>query len=73
MKKIVLAIISFLMLTGCGSKNADAASYQQISQKAAKDMMDNQTVIVLDVRENYEYDTRHIHQSEVKIYPLWEI
>ena len=60
MKKLILAIMSFLMLTGCGSKNADAAIYQQISQKAAKDMMDSQTVIVLDVREQYEYDAGHI-------------
>ena len=35
-------------------------TYQQISQKEAKDMMDTQDVIVLDVREQYEFDAGHI-------------
>ena len=35
-------------------------SYQQISQEAAKEMMDTQEVIVLDVREQYEFDAGHI-------------
>ena len=35
-------------------------SYQQISQETAKEMMDTQEVIVLDVREQYEFDAGHI-------------
>ena len=35
-------------------------TYQQISKKEAKDMMDTQDVIVLDVREQYEFDAGHI-------------
>ena len=35
-------------------------SYQPITQEAAKDMMDQQDVIVLDVREQEEYDSGHI-------------
>ena len=35
-------------------------SYQQISQEAAKEMMDTQEVIVLDVREQDEFDAGHI-------------
>ena len=34
--------------------------YHQISQKDAKNMMDNQDVIILDVREQWEYDEGHI-------------
>ena len=60
MKKLILAVMSLLMLAGCGAKNNAAASYQQISQKEAKDMMDSQNVIVLDVREQHEYDSGHI-------------
>ena len=35
-------------------------SYQQITQEEAKEMMDAQEVIVLDVREQNEYDNGHI-------------
>ena len=35
-------------------------TYQQITQEEAKDMMDTQEVIVLDVREQDEYDAGHI-------------
>ena len=35
-------------------------SYQQIPQEAAKEMMDTQEVIVLDVREQHEFDAGHI-------------
>ena len=35
-------------------------SYQQITQEAAKEMMDNQEVVILDVREQHEYDSGHI-------------
>jgi rhodanese-related sulfurtransferase len=35
-------------------------SYQQITQEAAKEMMDTQEVVILDVREYHEYDSGHI-------------
>ena len=35
-------------------------SYQQIAQEAAKEMMDTQEVVILDVREQHEYDSGHI-------------
>ena len=35
-------------------------SYQQITQEAAKEMMDSQEVTILDVREQVEYDSGHI-------------
>ena len=38
----------------------EANSYQQIQQDAAKEMMDTQEVLVLDVREQHEYDSGHI-------------
>ena len=34
--------------------------YEQITQEAAKEMMDDQEVIILDVRERDEYDSGHI-------------
>ena len=35
-------------------------SYQQITQEAAKEMMDTREVVILDVREQHEYDSGHI-------------
>ena len=35
-------------------------SYQQITQEVAKRMMDTQEVVILDVREQHEYDSGHI-------------
>ena len=58
MKRILSALLSLLLLTGCGGTSADG--YQQITQEEAKDMMDTQEVIILDVREQDEYDSGHI-------------
>ena len=59
MKRIIPFLLSILLLTGC-SGGASDGSYEQISQEAAKEMMDTQEVIVLDVREQSEYDSGHI-------------
>lgn len=57
MKKRILPLVcsALMMLTGCGS-----GGYQKISQKEAKEMMDTRQVLVLDVREQSEYDSGHI-------------
>ena len=64
MKRVWTAVLILLfLLTGCGEKTITADmenSYQQISQETAKQMMDEQTVIILDVREQDEYDGGHI-------------
>ena len=58
MKRILPILLSLLLLTGCGGNSADG--YQQIPQEEAKEMMDAQEVIILDVREQDEYDGGHI-------------
>ena len=58
MKRMIPLLLSLLLLTGCGGPSADG--YQQISQEEAKEMMDTQEVIILDVREQDEYDSGHI-------------
>ena len=63
MKRILPLFLLLLLLTGCGGTASNASSendYQQISQEAAKEMMDTQDVISLDVREQDEYDSGHI-------------
>ena len=61
MKKRILPLLfsALLMLTACGGA-ASGAAYQEISQEKAKEMMDTQEVLILDVREQDEYDGGHI-------------
>ena len=59
MKRMISLLLSLLLLAGCGRNTADGA-YQQITQEDAKEMMDTQEVIILDVREQDEYDSGHI-------------
>lgn len=58
MKRILPILFSLLLLTGCGGNSGDG--YRQITQEEAKEMMDTQEVIILDVREQDEYDSGHI-------------
>lgn len=55
---VILAIL--LLLTGCGGNTMKENTYQQITQEEAKQMMDTQDVIILDVREQREFDAGHI-------------
>ncbi len=60
MKRMLPLLISLLLLlAGCVGNAADS-SYQQITQEEAKEMMDTQEVIILDVQEQDEYDGGHI-------------
>ena len=60
MKRILALILAMLLvLTGCGGTTVEN-TYQQITQEEAKEMMDTQEVIVLDVREQDEFDAGHI-------------
>ena len=59
MKRTIPFLLALFLLTGCGGTAADG-SYQQITQEEAKEMMDTQEVIILDVREQDEYDSGHI-------------
>ena len=59
MKRMIPVLLTLLLLAGCGG-GEEEASYQQISQEEAKEMMDTQEVIILDVREQDEYDSGHI-------------
>ena len=60
MKRIFpLMLAMLLVLTGCGG-TAEENTYQQITQEEAKNMMDTQEAIVLDVREQDEFDAGHI-------------
>ena len=60
----ILLLFLIVSLAGCGSREEDTmntVSYQQITAKEAKSMMDEQPdAVILDVREQDEYDAGHI-------------
>ena len=61
MKRMLSAVLTILLLfTGCGGTSMKENNYQQITQETAKEMMDTQEVLILDVREQHEYDSGHI-------------
>lgn len=65
MKHFIPALISvILVLAGCASSSHPAVqeiSYRQISQEEAKQMMDQlDEAVILDVREQNEFDSGHI-------------
>ena len=60
MKRSIIVFLTIaLILNGCGGREVEN-TYQQISQEEAKTMMDSQEVIILDVREQDEFDGGHI-------------
>lgn len=64
MKRILpIVLLLIVLLTAC-SKNTEAVnSYVQITQEEAKKMIDEQDVVILDVREQYEFDESHIKNA----------
>lgn len=63
MKRIMALMAGLLLFVGCAAQPAKENTYHQISQEEAKQMMDEQEVIVLDVREPSEYDEGHIPEA----------
>ena len=63
---IILSVLLAACLCGCavteqGENETMNATYKQIDHAQAKDMMDEQpNAIILDVREQAEYDSGHI-------------
>ena len=63
MKKLILLLLAVMMLTACGQdKEKDqGAVYMNITAEEAKRIIDSEEgYIILDVREQDEYDAGHI-------------
>ncbi|RZT02013.1 rhodanese-like domain-containing protein [Cuneatibacter caecimuris] len=61
MKRLLCGFMAVLLLcSGCGGNTVKQSGYQQITQEKAKQMMEQQDVVILDVREKDEYDSGHI-------------
>lgn len=60
MKKIMTLLVMIMILGGCGTEKQESG-YQQITAEEAKTMMEEQAdAVILDVREQDEYDEKHI-------------
>ena len=61
-KRFLIALITFTFPFGCvGCSEGGSVTYEQISGAEAKALMDSESgYIILDVREQYEYDEGHI-------------
>ena len=63
MKKLVFLLLAVMMLTACGQdkENNQGAVYVNITAEEAKEIMDTEEgYVILDVREQDEYDAGHI-------------
>ena len=67
MRKGILLLVMLLVLGGCGAAPQEStAGYQQISAEEAKKMIDElDDEIILDVREQDEYDEKHIKDAVI--------
>jgi len=59
MKKLIFIVIGALLMSACTSES----SYHKISAKDAKEMMDTQDVIIVDVRTQEEYNEGFIENA----------
>ena len=61
-KRFLLMLLTLALPFGCvGCSDGGSATYEQISGVEAKVLMDSESgYIILDVREQYEYDEGHI-------------
>ena len=63
MKKLIIFLLAVLLLTACGQdkENDQGAVYVNITAEEAKRIMDTEEgYVILDVREQDEYDAGHI-------------
>jgi len=63
MKKLIFLLLAVMLLTACGQdkENDQGAVYVNITAEEAKQIMDTEEgYIILDVREQEEYDAGHI-------------
>ena len=61
MKKIIIVLLGIVLLVGCtGTIEKDKIEYSEITAEEAKEMIDAEELIILDVRTPEEYEDGHI-------------
>ena len=59
MKKLIFIVIGALLMSACTSES----SYHKISAEDAKEMMETQDVVIVDVRTQEEYNEGYIENA----------
>ena len=61
MKRLVIVFLIVILLSGCtATKEENKIMYNKITAEEAKEMIDTQEVIILDVRTQEEFKEKHI-------------
>lgn len=61
MKKIIIGVLTIILLAGCTKTvEEDKIVYNKITAEEAKEIIDLEEVIILDVRTPQEYEEGHI-------------
>ena len=61
MKRVVICFLIVILLSGCtATKEENKIMYNKITAEEAKEIIDTQEVIILDVRTKEEFKEKHI-------------
>ena len=61
MKRVVICFLIVILLSGCtATKEENKIMYNKITAEEAKEIIDTQEVIILDVRTQAEFKEKHI-------------
>lgn len=61
MKRLIIGFLIVILLSGCAAtKEENKIMYNKITAEEAKEMIDTQEVIILDVRTQEEFKEKHI-------------
>lgn len=64
MKRFVIGFLIVILLSGCtATKEENKIMYNKITAEEAKEMIDTQEVIILDVRTQEEFIEKHIEDA----------
>lgn len=64
MKRVVICFLIVILLSGCtATKEENKIMYNKITAEEAKEMIDTQEVIILDVRTQEEFIEKHIEDA----------
>ena len=64
MKRVVICFLIVILLSGCAAtKEENKIMYNKITAEEAKEMIDTQEVIILDVRTQEEFIEKHIEDA----------
>lgn len=64
MKRLIIGLLIVIVLSGCtATKEENKIMYNKITAEEAKEMIDTQEVIILDVRTQEEFKEKHIEDA----------